>query len=709
MCLGGMLVAQQKELDLKTAMLGAKTTLAVEKARDLQWIADTEYFSYIGKKDSIEVLFHADARQNTVESLLSLDSFNKIIAVHEIDELKEFPTINWLDKNRFWIWAKNSLVVFDVVEKRLSIHASLTDDAKNRDVSDSSLHVAFTKGSGLYIANELDVLRVLAPDSGSQIVVGQDVHRREFGIRKGTFWSPKNNQLAFYEKDISPVTDYPFVDFSTLPATTKPGKYPMAGMANHIARVGVYNLANAEVVYLQTGGPTDQYLTNLSWSPDEKYIYLAQINRDQNHLKFYKYDAATGEQLKLLFEEKSPAYVDPQVGAYFVNENPDQFLWLSRRDGWNHLYLYNSDGQLIKQLTSGEWEIISLKGTERKGRKMYFVANRESPVERDLYAVDLKRSTIDRLTERNGTHSSDVSASGRYFLDTFSSLEIPGLQELRATNGGLLRVLSRGKNPLRDYRVGEVDIVPFLASDSSKLFGRVMFPPDFTPSKKYPLLVYVYGGPHSQQVRNSWMGGNGRWPFWLRYMATQGYLVLTVDNRGTNYRGLGFEQATFRQLGTIEVADQIETVAQLSKAGYVDTSRIAVVGWSYGGFMASSLILRAPEVFKVAVAGGPVTDWKYYETIYTERYMDTPDTNEEGYKTASLMSHVDKLKGKLLLIHGTSDPIVVWQHSIALLDAAINKSKHIDYAIYPGEPHGVRGKKSLHLFEKMTRYIKDNL
>jgi len=689
----------------------ARTTLGIKVHRGLQWITDTDQFSYIAAEGESEVLFRGSASENLVSPELTLEQMNVLLKKVSLGKLIKFPGINWLDESRFWIWRKDTLVSIDL--ENLSAKKETWFDGSglaNRDVHSKTFRVAFTRGNSLFVMMPDGVEQaVKSVDSTGSVVVGQDIHRREFGIRKGTFWSPGGGALAFYEKDVSPVTDYPYVDFSSTPAKVISQKYPMAGMANHIAKVGVYNLDSKKTVYLQTGQPEDQYLTNLTWSPDEKYILLAQINRDQNHLRMMKYLAETGEPLEMLFEEKNDAYLDPQVAPYFPGNNSDRFLWLSRRDGWNHLYLYNLEGDLLRQLTSGEWEITKLLGSNAEGEEVFFEANRESPVSRDAYAVDLKDSRLLRLTQRDGTHDTQVSRNGAFFLDKYSSLEAPGVQELRAKNGNLLRVLARSPNPLKEYAVGEVDIVPFIASDGSKLFGRVFFPADFSPSQKYPLLVYVYGGPHSQQVRNTWMGGRGTWPYWLRYMASQGYLILTVDNRGTNYRGLKFEQTTFRQLGTVEVADQVETVRQLFNTGYVDSTRVGVVGWSYGGFMASSLILREPGLFKVAIAGGPVTDWKYYETIYTERYMDTPAENPEGYSKSSLMTYTDSLRGKLLLIHGTSDPIVVWQHSIAMIDDAVNKGVHIDYAIYPGEKHGVRGKKRLHLFEKMTRYIMENL
>ncbi|MEL6824385.1 MAG: DPP IV N-terminal domain-containing protein, partial [Calditrichota bacterium] len=368
--------AQQRDLTLEEVVMEARTTLGVKVHRGLQWIKDTEQFSYISEKDSQETLYRGSAEENLVASELSILALNNLLGSAGLGNQKKFPGINWLDESSFWIWRKDTLVLIDVANKSAkSVNWFSGKGIANRDVHAETFQVAFTHGNSLLIMMPGGIEQVVKRvDSTGSVVVGQDIHRREFGIRKGTFWSPDGSLLAFYEKDISPVKDYPYVDFATTPAVVKPEKYPMAGMANHVARVGVYDLSTNKTVYLQTGESEDQYLSNLAWSPDEKYILLAQINRGQNHLRMMKYSAETGEPVRLLFEEKDEAYVDPHVAPYFPGDNSSRFLWLSRRDGWNHLYLYNIDGDLQRQLTSGEWEITKLLGSNKKGEEVYFEA-----------------------------------------------------------------------------------------------------------------------------------------------------------------------------------------------------------------------------------------------------------------------------------------------------------------------------------------------
>lgn len=703
------LLAQQKELRLEDVFLKEKTELAPQTLRQLQWVGESEWFSYIDEVDSLETLFIEDAAKGERRAVLTVNTLDEWLGQAELDTPGVFPKLRWQDKDTFWFWNSDSFLVADLKAGKVTVSFHLSRKDKNRDVAEKSMNVAFTRGNNLYIINAKGEETPVTSDSNANHVYGQEVHRKEFGIRKGTFWSPQNNYLAFYRKDESMVTDYPYINFTTRPAQLEAGKYPMAGMDNHIASVGIYDLRKKETVWLQTGKPQDQYLTNLTWSPDEKYLYIAHINRDQNFLRMVKYDIKSGQPVKTLFEEREEKYLDPQVGPYFINDNPDRFLWLSRRDGWNHFYMYDKEGEFLGQLTKGDWEVVEFAGFDKDDKYVFFTATSGNPLNRSLFRVDLKTAEMQNLTSEAGTHNVHIDKSGKYFLDEFSNLRIPGTAALFNSSGELTRVLKEAPNPLREYRMGEVKIMPIANATGDTLYCRVIFPPEFTAKRKYPLIVYVYGGPHSQQVQNTWLGGEGSWQLWLHYLATQGYIVFTVDNRGTNYRGKTFEQATFRQLGTVEIDDQLFALKYIKEYAYVDSTRIGVVGWSYGGFMAASLMLRAPEIFKVGISGAPVIDWGYYETIYTERYMDTPETNPEGYDESSALNYVGQLKGKLLLIHGTSDDIVMWQNSIIFLRAAINAGVQPDYFIYPGQKHGIKGNDRLHLFERMTGYFKENL
>jgi dipeptidyl-peptidase-4 len=504
--------------------------------------------------------------------------------------------------------------------------------------------------------------------------------------------------------DQSDVTDYPIIDWSTVPAKNKNIKYPFAGNKSHYVTLQIYDLKKGSTVQVKTEGPKEQYLTNIAWNPDESKIYIAVLNREQNHFKMNEYDAATGNFVRTLFEEKDEKYVEPLHPMLFVKNNAKQFIWQSRRDGYNHFYLYNIDGKLVKQLTKGPWEVKSENGFDEKGENLYFHANAQKPVNHDFYSVNLKSGKMTRLTRDDGFHLVTTSEKGD-FIDNYTSCYVP--REYRSiSKDGKTTTLFKADNPLKDYKTGSWNLLTIQNSEGTDLYCRIFKPADFDSSRKYPVIVYLYNGPHSQMVTNSWMLGG---EVWYQYMAQKGFIVFTMDGRGTSYRGKAFEQAIHRQVGTVEMEDQLKGVEYLKSLPYVDGNRLGVHGWSYGGFMTTSLMTRHPGIFKVAVAGGPVIDWSMYEIMYGERYMDMPQENKEGYNKNNLLNYVDKLKGKLLMIHGTQDDVVVWQHSVLYQRKAIDKGVQMDYYIYPGHLHNVLGKDRAHLMEKVCNYFISNL
>jgi dipeptidyl-peptidase-4 len=546
----------------------------------------------------------------------------------------------------------------------------------------------------------------ITTDGSYEIVNGKSVHRDEFGIRKGTYWSTNGNYLAFYRMDQTDVSDYPIIDWTTYPASNKNTKYPMAGNKSHYVTLMVYNLKTNSTIQIKTTGPKDQYLTNVSWSPDEKKVYMAILNREQNHYMLNEYDVASGDFTKTLFEEKDEKYTEPSNAMLFVKNNPKQFIWQSRKDGFNHLYLYNIDGTLIRQLTKGNWEVKAVSGFDARGEHLFFHANEQSPVNQDFYSVNLKTGLMKRLTRDNGFHTDTLNSDGSFFIDNFTSCYTPREYRVVSTSTGKSITIFKAENPIKDYLLGRWNLFSIKNNEGTDLYCRIFKPANFDSTKKYPVLVYLYNGPHSQLVTNTWMAGG---ELWYQYMAQKGFIVFTLDGRGTSNRGKAFEQAIHRQLGTKEMEDQLKGVEYLKSLPYVDGGRIGLHGWSYGGFMTTSLMTRNPGVYKVAVAGGPVIDWSYYEIMYGERYMDSPQENKEGYEKNNLLNHVDKLKGKLLMIHGAQDDVVVWQHSILYQKKAVDKGILLDYYVYPGHMHNVLGKDRAHLMEKITNYFIDNL
>lgn len=671
------------------------------------WVKGTHDVSYIDMRDSVEFLVRQTAERTEKKDVISIRNLNAQLKQLGKDTLAKFASISWATPNAFTFNQKQYLFQYDLISKKLSLKDSvlIPDEAENNDVSSDGNYTAYTKEFNLFVYHDHQSMQI-SKDGSRELVYGKSVHREEFGIEKGTFWSPQGNKLAFYRMDQSMVSDYPLVDFGEKPAKDNPIKYPMTGGKSHEVTVGVYDVQSKKIIYLKTGEPKEQYLTNIAWSPDEQSVYIAVLNRDQNHLLLNQYNAATGEFVKTLFEEKDDKYVEPLHPVLFVKNNPSQFIWQSMRDGHNHLFLYDVNGKLIKQLTKGNWEVIDVNGFDAKGQNVFFTSTAQSPIELNYYKASISDAKISRLTANDGIHNVILDENGEYFIDNLSSTTIP--REIRIVKfaDGKTQLLLKAENPLKDYQLGNTRIFTLKSELGDDLYCRIITPVNFDSTKKYPVIDYVYGGPHVQLIGNTWLGGAD---MWFQHLAAKGFIVFTLDNHGSGHRGKTFEQAIFRRLGKIEMQDQLTGVNYLKTLPYVDANRIGVDGWSYGGFMTISLLTRNPGIFKVAVAGGPVIDWSYYEVMYTERYMDTPQTNKEGYDENNLLNYVDKLKGKLMIIHDTSDETVVWQHSIKYLKKAIDKNIQLDYFVYPGHPHNVQGKDRVHLLTKITEYFVENL
>lgn len=616
----------------------------------------------------------------------------------------EFP---YPEKTIISLCGKNKLTLYDFKLKETSAVYNIPENASNQDFSKESKSIAYTKANNLYLIDESGHETTITSDSAPSIKNGFSVHRNEFGIEKGTFWSPNGKYLAFYRMDESMVTDYPLVDVSSRVAELKDIKYPMAGMKSHHVSVGIFEPGTGKTIFLKTGAPKEKYLTNVSWSPDEKYLYIAELNRRQDTCNLVCYDVISGSRKLILFTETHPKYIEPENPVLFLKNNDNLFIWQSKRDGYNHLYLYDTKGILQKQLTTGYWDVTEVTGFDKSGENIYYVSTEVSPLDRHIYKLNIKTGNRTRISHEEGVHQPQLSYSGKYMLDTYSSLDNPGKIVISDTKQLSDYTYFEAKNPYKNILLPEITLGSLKADDGkTDLYYRLIKPADFDASKKYPVIIYVYGGPKSQLVNNSWTGQARGWDI---YMAQKGYIVFTLDNRGTNNRGRDFEDITYRQLGIIETKDQMTGVEYLKSLPYVNPNRIGVHGWSYGGFMTLNMMLRHPDVFKTGVAGGPVTDWKYYEIMYGERYMDSPKENPEGYSSTSMINKAENLKGRLLIIHGDEDPTVVMQHSLLFLKSAIKNGTHPDFFIYPGHGHNMTGHDRVHLHEHITRYFENFL
>ena len=588
----------------------------------------------------------------------------------------------------------------------------------NYDFCPATNNLAFTEGNNVHILSPDGRNTIVTRETQDGIVCGQAVHQREFGITKGMFWSPKGSALAFYRMDERMVTAYPLVNIDTRCATPVPHKYPMAGMKSHEVTVGVYQVATGQTVWLETGLPKEKYLTNIAWSPDEKSIYIAELNREQNEMHLVRYSALTGKKEADLFTETDRCYVEPQHPVLFLPNDPDKFIWQSEADGYNHLYLYDTTGKELRKLTGGEWVVTKVLGFSKDGNKVIFEGTAPHPVspnmqgtgmQRYIWETDLRTGDImNCLSWKVGVHRWLLSPSGEYAIDYVSSPSTPrDIDLIRVKDAKVISTLLSAPDPFKLYRMPQIKVGHILAADGkTRLNYRLTLPPDLDETKKYPTIVYVYGGPKVQLVTGDWQNGARGWDL---YMAQRGYVMFTVDSRGSANRGHAFESVIHRNLGINEMADQVKGVEFLKSLSYVDADRIGVHGWSYGGFMTTNLMLTYPEIFKVGVAGGPVIDWSNYEIMYGERYMDRPQDNPEGYKNANLKLKAGNLKGHLLMIHGDIDPVVVWQHSLGFLKACVEADTYPDYFVYPRHEHNVTGKDRPHLHEKITRYFDDYL
>lgn len=711
----------------------------------LQWWGD------ICVRTDIENIKKIDTKSGKESILVTLEEVNEALKNGEMPykltgHIKPLRTLMaaslpWGDRNvitftqyddrtpgqKYMIW-------YDFSKKKIVNLFNLQGEGPtNLDFCKENGYMAYTIGNDLYVAHERDFSSMVNPKvTGNQqqekdVVYGQAVHRNEFGIMKGTFWSPKGTYLAFYRMDQSMVTDYPQVNTTARIAELVPDKYPMAGMTSHKVTVGIYNVKDGKTIYLQAGDPTDRYFTNISWGPDEKSIFVIELNRDQNHAQLVQYDAVSGQKIGVLYEEKHARYVEPQHPLIFLPWDDSQFIYQTQRDGFNHLYLMDTKTKLTGEwktgkdsedqyceylktipLTEGNWLVQNVLGFNASRKEIIIASTEISPLQTNIFSLNVKNGKRTLIGMEDGTHQTKLSASGTYLIDYFTSNNVPREISILPTTGKKGTTLFTATDPLKEnYNLPEITVGTIKAADGeTDLYYRLIKPVNFDPNKKYPAIIYVYGGPHAQMIHNTrFYDARG----WDLYMAQQGYVMLTVDNRGSDNRGIKFENCTFRHLGTEEMKDQVQGAKFLQSLPYVDADKIGVHGWSFGGFMTTNLMLTYPDIFKVGVAGGPVIDWQFYEVMYGERYMDTPQANPEGYKESNLRLKAGNLKGRLEVIIGGMDPTCVPQHSISFLRACIDAGTHPDFFIYPEDGHNMMGRDRVHLHEHITRYFLDHL
>lgn len=611
------------------------------------------------------------------------------------------------DKTLALLQTNRSNLLYDWKKKVIVWQAERDTLRAHEEFNTPSRSEVYTKNFDLYLRTADGKAHRITTDGSKDIVYGQAVHRDEFGIKKGAYFSPSGQLLAYYRMDQSMVEDYPLVDIFTRIAKLDAIKYPMAGMTSHKVTVGIYNPKTEQTVWLQAGDPTDRYFTNISWAPDEKTIYMIEMPRSQKKTELVAYDVATGQRKGVLYTETNEKYVHPMHPLTFLPWDSSKFIYQSEKDGYNHLYLFDTKGKELKQITKGEFVVLDLVGFNTKTKSVIIQSNEAHPLHHNYYAVNIDNGKRTLLDNGKGTHRAMLSPDGTMLFDRWSEPDVFRKIAVRNTATASATLLQTDASHWQAYNVPEISSGSLTAADGhTKLFYRLVKPVNFDPNKKYPTVVYVYGGPGVRNVDASWNYAARSWEI---YMAQKGYVIFVLDNRGSSERGFAFETATYHRLGQEEMKDQMRGVDYLKSLPYVDADRIGVHGWSFGGFMTTSLITNYPDVFKVGVAGGPVIDWKYYEVMYGERYMGTPQENPEGYAQSSLLNKAKDLKGRLQIIIGYNDPVCVPQHSLAFLRACEDAGTQPDFFTYPGQGHNMMGKDMVHLHERITRYFEDYL
>ena len=689
--LSASLLAQKKNITMEDAVLGLSTNLRIENLSQVQWIPNQNAFTQNVKTSYGEALIKKEVPSLKTDTILRSTQF----------ENKRIPSLTWINDKQAYFSTKTGYKTISTTGQQAD-WMKLPEKSENVEFDATNNQVGYVIDNNLFFVDKTGKTHQITKDGKYEIVNGKSVHQNEFGIHKGIFISPKGNLVAFYRMDQTVVTDYPIIDWSVQPAVNKNIKYPFAGTKNHTVTLGVYNPSTQKTTFLETHPEVDHYLTSVTWSPDEKHIYIALLSRNQKHLELNQYDAVSGKLIKTLFKEDDAKYVEPQNELHFISGKTNEFVWWSQRDGFMHLYRFNTDGKLLNQITKGDWIVTDLVGENAKKKEFLVMTTKDSPKERHLYAVNWENGKLRKITSDAGTHNVSISTNGEYAIDNWSNDNTPRKIDVLDANGKFKQNILTANNPLANYNTAKVENVTLKADDGTDLYGKLIYPTNFDSSKKYPVIVYLYNGPHAQLITNRFPASGN---LWYDHLAEKGYVVFTMDGRGSANRGLKFEQAIHGNVATTEMNDQMKGVDFLKTLPFVDAERMGIHGWSYGGFMTTSFMLRKPDVFKVGVAGGPVLDWKQYEAMYTERYMESPQDNPEGFKNTNLINRTKDLKGKLLMIHGAQDNVVVWQHSIDFIREAVKNGVQMDYFVYPGHEHNVRGKDRVHLMQKITDYF----
>ncbi len=729
-----VLAQQQATAPGKTLTLDrlfSAPNLSGRLTQGIEWCPDSKRISYLERKgmgkDATVELWTMDAASGERKVLVDAATLKATMQPEKAKTSQATGLGRVQAENYQWapggdsllFVGSNSLALLNL--KTMTAKSLATSEAEIEDpkFSPDGKWISFVRDSNLWVTNiSTGDTKAVTSGGSEEILKGKLdwVYPEELDTRTAYWWSPDSTKLAYYEMDERPVTRYPIMDMSSPLGAMEYTRYPQAGEANPIVRVGVVAVSGGETKWMDTGADTNVYLARVDWLHDSRQVAIQRLNRAQNELDLLFCDATTGASQKVL-AENDKYWINVSDDLYFFSDN-QSFLWSSERTGFRHFYLYDVSGKQIDQLTSGDWEVGGLSGfgprstqpgVDEEHGYIYFRSNKDDVLESQLYRLSLRDKKITRITREAGSHSTEIAPDHSAFVDIFSSSMTPPRQDLYRADGSHLAAINENKvSELAEYHLSPVEFLNVSANDGAKLYASIIKPANFDPSKKYPVLISVYGGPHVQVVRNGWGGGGF---LWHEFLAQHGYIIFSLDNRGSWGRGHAFETPIYHQLGKVELEDQLAGVKYLKSLPYVDSSRIGIWGGSYGGFMTLNALFNAPDTFKAGIADAPVSDWKLYDTIYTERYMGRPQDNPEGYKNSSPANQSSQLKGKLMLAHGTGDDNVHFANSTELINLLIDGGHYPDrLMIFPGRGHGISDPGArVQLFRGLTQFLLENL
>lgn len=696
-----------------------KGTFQARSVYGVNWMRDGQYYSSQIPNEAntaIDVV-QVDVRSGKTHSIIlkgdALKINDKILAYDGygfsgdeskiLFETEHEPIYRRSSKGQFYVYDRATQKLQKLSQGGKQSYATFSPDNK---------YVAFVRDNNLFYVDmaTMQERQITTDGKWNHIINGSTdwVYEEEFGFAQAFFWSTDGTQIAYYTFDESQVPEYNMQVWGPLYPQDYKFKYPKAGEKNAIVSISVFDLKTGKSTKMDIGPENDQYIPRINWTNTPNLLSIRRMNRLQNTLEILHADSKTG-QSKVILTEKDKAYVDINDDLTYL-ANGKQFVFSSEKDGFKHLYLYDMGGKLVRQITKGNWEVDNFLGVDEKNGLVYYTSTEVSPLERHLYSIKLNGKGKKNLTPAKGTHSINMSPDHTYFLDYYSTINSPTTVSLYTANGKQVKVLEDNEKlraNLDRYQIPKAEFFQFKTKDEVTLNGYTIKPVNFDPSKKYPVLMFLYGGPGSQQVVDSWGGRNY---LWHSYLTQQGYIIAVIDNRGTGGRGSDFKKVTYGNLGHYETIDQIEGAKFLGGLPFVDKDRIGIWGWSFGGYMSSLAITKGADVFKAAIAVAPVTNWRFYDTIYTERFLKTPQENPKGYDENSPVFFADRLRGKYLIIHGTGDDNVHFQNAIEMVNALVKANKPFESAYYPNRNHGISGgNTSIHLYTKMTDFVLKNL